>query len=222
MITLHHLENSRSFRIAWLLEELNLEYKIKEYKRDRLTMLAPKELKNIHPIGKAPIITDDNGAFSESAAIIEYLLDQYNGDQLIPNRENALAFRQYRFFMHYAEGSVMPILVMALVFNKIEKTKVPFFIKPIINSLVKMVRSTYINPTITTHFQYIESILKENKWLTGDQFTAADIHMSFPILAAACRQKEVSSRPNIKRFIKQIEERPAYKKAVEKTGKLDL
>lgn len=221
MITVHHLENSRSLRIVWLLEELNIEYQIKKYKRDPKTMLAPKELKEIHPLGKAPIITDDKGAHAESGAIIEYILENYGGKELIPKKENSSAYNKYKFFMHYAEGSVMPVLVMSLIFTKIN-SKIPFFIKPIFGLIDQQVRSNYITPTTKSHFDHIDEILEKHKWLTGDEFTAADIQMSFPIITALSREKNIASTKNIKRFVKQIEERPAYQKAIKLTEELDF
>lgn len=221
MITVHHLENSRSLRIVWLLEELNIEYKIKKYKRDPKTMLAPQELKDIHPLGKAPVITDENGAHAESGAIIEYILENYGGDQLIPKKQDSSAYNKYKFFMHYAEGSVMPVLVMSLIFSTIN-SKMPFFMKPVFSLIDQQVRANYITPTTQTHFSYIESTLAEHKWLTGDQFTGADIQMSFPIITALDREINMDSYKNIKRFLKQVEERPAYKKAINQTEKLDF
>ncbi|MCH2534512.1 MAG: glutathione S-transferase [Bdellovibrionales bacterium] len=221
MITVHHLENSRSLRVVWLLEELNLNYKIEKYKRDPKSMLAPKELKDIHPLGKAPIITDENGAHAESGAIIEYILENYSGEKLIPKKEDRSAYNSFKFFMHYAEGSVMPVLVMSLIFSKIN-SKIPFFIKPVFSLIDQQVRSNYITPTTKTHFNYIDSILDQHKWLTGDHFTAADIQMSFPIITALSREKNIDSFKNIKRFIQQVEERPAYKRAIKQTEPLDF
>lgn len=222
MLTVHHLENSRSLRIVWLLEELDLDYKIQHYKRDPETSLAPEELKNIHPLGKAPILTDSAGAHAESAYIIDYILRRYNAQRLLVPPKDSEMFDRYQFFMHYSEGSVMPILVMALVFNKIKNAKVPFFIKPIVSGIVHKVRQSYISPNMKLHLNYIEDCLSKNEWFAGSDFTAADIQMSFVLQAAAARDEVLKKYPNIRNFLDRIQQRPAYKKAIEKAGPLNI
>lgn len=220
MITLHHLNNSRSQRILWLLEELGVNYEIKRYERDPKTMLAPKELRSIHPLGKSPVITDGGHAIAESGAIIEYILDKYGNGRLRPaagteNRE------LYNFYLHYAEGSVMSPLLVSLIFAKTTQAPVPIFIRPIAAAIAAGVRAKFINPQLKTHFDFIESELGRREWFAGDSLTGADIQMSFPIEAGAVRFG-FHNRPNLKRFLEKIHARPAYKKALEVGGPFSL
>lgn len=216
MITVHHLENSRSQRILWLLEELGLEYEIVEYKRDPETASGPESLKKVHPLGKSPVITDGDLTVAESGAIIEYLLDQYDAEKrLRPTDGKALL--DYRYWLHFAEGSLMPLLVMKLVMMKIPKSPMPFFVKPIAKAISGKVQEKFIMPRITPQMQFIEKTLGENTWFVGEELTAADIQMSFPLQASSTRMS-MSEFPNIARFIKQIEALPAYQKALAKGG----
>lgn len=208
MITVHHLNNSRSQRILWMLEELGVLYEIKFYQRDPQTMLAPAELKRIHPLGKAPVLTDGDVTLAESGAIIEYLCQKYG--KLKP---------QNSYWLHYAEGSLMPPLLLTLIFSKIEATPVPFFIRPVIKQIVQNVRRAFIGPQTKTHFDYVEAHLQTNEWFNGSDFTAADIMMSFPLEAAASRG--VGDYPAVKKFVQKIHARPAYQKALERGGPYD-
>jgi glutathione S-transferase len=139
MIVLHHLNNSRSQRILWLLEELGVEYEVKRYQRDAKTMLAPPALRAVHPLGKSPVLTDGDLTLAESGAIIEYLVERYGEGRFIPAAGTPERLR-YTFWLHYAEGSAMPPLLMALVFHRIETAPMPFFVRPIARSIVKKVR----------------------------------------------------------------------------------
>lgn len=221
MITVHHLNNSRSQRVLWLLEELGLEYRIEYYERDPVTMLAPPKLKEVHPLGRSPVLEDGNLKLAESAAILEYLLDAYGKGRLRPTAGNAEA-RLYTFWMHYAEGSAMPPLLLSLVFSKMESAPAPFFIKPILKTIANKARSTFISNELKTHFDFVENELRQRTWLTGEDFTAADIQMSFPLEAAAKRVPGMEGRPKILSFVKRIRERPAYQRALERGGPYEL
>lgn len=222
MITVHHLNNSRSQRILWLLEELGLPYKIKHYQRDSKTMLAPASLRAVHPLGKSPVITDDAITVAETGAIIEYLVDRYDDGRLVPVK-NTNDFLKYRYFMHYAEGSLMPFLVMKLVFNKIETSPMPFFAKPIAKQIAQKTSQTFIQPNLDTHLKFLESELQNTEWFAGNEFTAADIQMSFPLEAATSRGGLSSiHHPKLKAFLDRIHARPAYQRALEKGGEFKL
>ncbi len=220
MITLHHLENSRSQRILWLLEELGVPYEIKHYKRDSKTSLAPPELLKIHPLGKSPVITDGDQTIAESGAIIEYLVERYGNGKLIPPPRTPEKMR-YTYWMHFAEGTAMPPLVMKLVFNRVERGPMPFFAKPIARGISRKVKAGFIDPNLERIVKHIDEELGRGGWFAGDEFTAADIQMSFPVEAAAVRAG-AAAKPNIKRFLDRIHERPAYKRAIENGGKVEI
>ena len=221
MIVVHHLNNSRSQRVLWLLEELGLTYDIKRYERDKKTMLAPPELKRIHPLGKSPVVTDASFTLAESGAIIEYLVERYADGCLAPARELP-AYLRYRYWLHYAEGSLMPPLLLKLVFDKIETTPMPFFVKPVAKAISGKAKSSFIMPQVNTHLDYLEDELGKSTWFAGDEFTAADVQMSFPIEAAAARGGLNASRPKLMNYLKQIHARPAYQRALERGGKYEL
>ncbi len=218
MITLHHLNNSRSQRILWLLEELNLPYEIKRYERNKETMLAPPELKAVHPLGKSPIITDGDITIAESGAIIEYLVEKYGKGNLRPAPGTPEA-RQYTYWLHFAEGSAMTPLLLALIFHRIETSPMPFFVKPIIKGVASKVRNLFINPNLQNNFGFIESELSKSEWFAGKDFTAADIQMSFPMEAGG---KSKLLGPNSKVYLEKIHARPAYKRALEMGGELNF
>ncbi len=220
MLTVHHLNNSRSQRILWLLEELGLDYDIKRYERDPETMLAPDSLRQIHPLGKSPVITDDDLTLAESGAIVEYLVDRYGQGQLAPAPGTPERLR-YTYWLHYAEGSAMPPLLLNLVFQQVEE-KTPFFLKPIAGAISGRAQSSFIQPQIALHLDYMESELNKAKWFVNDEFTAADIQLSFPLEAAATRAGLDASRPKLMAFLKRIHDRPAYQRALERGGKYDF
>jgi glutathione S-transferase len=222
MITVHHLNNSRSQRILWLLEELDVPYQIKHYQRDSKTMLAPASLRAIHPLGKSPVITDGEVTIAETGAIIEYLVDRYAQGRLVPDK-NSTGFLKYRYFMHYAEGSLMPLLVMMLVFNRIEISPMPFFVKPIAHQISQKTKKLFITPNLVSHLKFLESELNLTEWFAGNELTAADIQMSFPLEAATARGGLTStSHPKLKAFLDRIHARPAYQRALEKGGEFKL
>src|SRR5688572_25700655 len=163
MVVVHHLENSRSQRVLWLLEELGVPYEVKRYERNKETMLAPPELRAVHPLGKSPVITDGGVTVAESGAIVEYLVDRYGSGRLIPPPGTPERLR-YTYWLHYAEGSAMPPLLMKLVFDHVETAPMPFFVKPIARGIAAKVKSTFIQPQITLHFDYLEAELGKATW----------------------------------------------------------
>jgi len=221
MITVHHLENSRSQRILWLLEELGLDYEIVRYGRDRQTGLAPPELLDVHPLGKAPVITDGGDTIAESGAVIEYLMDKYDDGQLRPaaGTPERLA---YNYWLHYAEGTFAPLMMLSLVMGRIETAPLPFFLKPVAKGIAKKVRDGYLDPNVRRNLDYMESTLASSPWFCGDEFTAADVQMSFPLEAAEVRTDLASRYPHLARFLETIRARPAWKSALDKGGHYEL
>ena len=221
MIVVHHLNNSRSQRILWLLEELGLEYEIKRYQRDAKTMLAPPELRQVHPLGKSPVITDDGQTIAESGLIIDYLIGKYGNGRLIPAAGTPDRMR-YNYWLHYAEGSMQPILLMKLFFDRIERGPMPFFAKPIAKAIAGKVKGGFITPNLERHFDYLESELGRSEWFAGSEITGADVQMSFPLEAAVSRGGLDAKRPRLMAFLDRIHARPAYKKAIERGGEYAL
>jgi glutathione S-transferase len=221
MVVVHHLNNSRSQRVLWLLEELGVPYEVKRYERDAATMLAPPALKAVHPLGKSPVITDGDTTVAESGAIVEYLVERYGNGRLIPPAGTPERLR-YRYFLHYAEGSAMPPLLMKLVFDRLESSPMPFFVKPVAKGIAAKVKSSFIEPNIRLHLDYLESELAARPWFAGGEFTAADVQMSFPLEAAAMRGGLDASRPRLTDFLARIHARPAYRRALEKGGPYGL
>jgi glutathione S-transferase len=217
MIVVHHLNNSRSQRILWLLEELGLPYEIKKYQRDPNTMLAPPELRAIHPLGKSPVITDGAVTVAESGAIIEYLLETYGNGGLMPAAGTAEK-RRYTYMVHFAEGSAMSPLLMKLVFDRIETSPMPFFAKPIAKGIAKKVKSSFIMPNLKAHLDFLEAELNKSTWFAGEAFTAADIQISFVLEASAARAGLDSKYPKLSAFLQRIHARPAYQRALERGG----
>ncbi len=224
MITVHHLNNSRSQRILWLLEELGLAYDIKRYERDPNTMLAPDSLFKVHPLGKSPVITDDRTdgdlTIAESGAIVEYLVNRYGDGKLSPAPETDEKLR-YTYWLHYAEGSAMPPLLLKLVFDMLE-SKTPFFLRKATKAITKQAKSSFINPQVALHLDYVNAELDKHPWFTGNNFTAADIQMSFPLEEAAGSGEVDPKRPAIRDFLDRIHARPAYQKALARGGEYDL
>ena len=220
MLTVHHLNNSRSQRVLWLLEELGVPYEVKRYQRDPKTMLAPPELKAVHPLGKSPVITDGPATLAESGAIVEYLIDRYGDGRLAPARGTPEQLR-YTYWLHYAEGSAMPPLLLKLVFDRIGSAPVPFFVKPIVRTIVDKAMKGFISPQLKTHLDYMEAELGKSEWFAGTEFTAADIQMSFPIEAAASRAGLDATRPRLWAWLQRIHARPAYQRALEVGGPYD-
>ena len=220
LITVHHLEQSRSQRVLWLLEELGVEYAIETYARDVKTSLAPPELMKVHPLGKSPAITDGEMTMAESGAIIEYLLAAHGEGRMRPEAGTE-AWRRYIYWMHYAEGSLMPYLVMKLVFGRVRDAPVPFFIKPVTKNIARRVNKSFLDPNLRRHVAYIEAELGQREWFAGHEITGADIQMSFAVEALMSRSDE-DDRPNMRAWVDKVRARPAYKRAVERGGPFDI
>ena len=192
-----------------------MPYEIRHYKRDAKTSLAPPELLKVHPLGKSPVVTDGDLTLAESGAIVEYLVEKYGGGALVPPAGSAEK-RRYTYWLHFAEGTAMPPLVMKLVFDRVEKGPMPFFAKPVARAIAKRVKSTFVGPNLERIVTHMEAELAAGEWFAGDAFTAADIQMSFPVEAAMLRWG--GARPNLARFLERIHARPAYVRAVERAG----
>ena len=221
MITVHHLNNSRSQRVLWLLEELGLEYQIKRYARDAKTMLAPPELRAVHPLGKSPVITDEALTLAESGAIVEHLIDSYGEGRLRP-APGSPARQRYSYWLHYAEGSAMTPLLLKLVFNRIESAPMPFFARPIARAIAGNAKRSFVEPNIALHLDYMEQELGASGWFAGDAFSGADIQLSFPLEAAAARAGLDARRPRLMDFLARIHARPAYQRALQRGGPYGL
>lgn len=221
MIIVHHLNNSRSQRVLWLLEELGVDYEVKRYERDKVTMRAPPALRQIHPLGKSPVITDGANTLAESGAIIEYLTERYGNGRFIPPAGTPERLR-YTYWLHYAEGSLMPPLLMKLVAARIANAPMPFFARPIAKRIAGTLRSSFIDPQLKLHLDFLEGELGKSEWFAGNDFTAADIQMSFPIEVAAARGGLNGDRPKLMAYLSRIHARPAYRRALEKGGPYEL
>jgi len=221
VIAVHHLNNSRSQRVLWLLEELGVPYEVKRYERDPATMRAPASLRAVHPLGKSPVITDEGRVMAESGAIIDYLVERHGQGRLVPSAGTEARLR-YTYWLHYAEGSAMPPLLIKLVLSRIKSAPMPFFARPIARAIVDHALDGFVEPQIKLHLDYIESELTGRPWFTGAEFTAADIQMSFPLEAAAARGGLDERRPKAMDFLRRAQARPAYQRALERGGPYEL
>ena len=217
MLVVHHLNNSRSQRVLWLLEELGVPYEIRKYERNAQTMLVPPELQKVHPLGKSPVITDGDVTVAESGAIIEYLVERYGNGRFSPAIGTPERLR-WRYWMHFAEGSAMPPLLLKLIFDKVESSPMPFFVKPIARAISGKVKAMMVTPNLNRQLDFMEGELAKSEWFVGNEFSAADVQMSFPIEAAPQRAGLDASRPKLMGYLKRIHARPAYKKALERGG----
>ncbi len=215
--TVHHLENSRSQRVLWLLEELGVAYDVKRYARDRKTMLAPAELRAIHPLGRSPVVVDDNDVLAESGAIIETLVERHDSDGALAPVRDTPARLQWRYWLHFAEGTAMPPLVMSLVFGKIRSAAMPFFAKPIARAIADKAMGGFVGPQVEANAAYIESHLAAHAWFAGDDFSAADVQMSFPVEATSARFG-LERFPAMAAWLAKVQSRPAYQRALERGG----
>jgi glutathione S-transferase len=221
VIVVHHLNNSRSQRVLWLLEELGLAYEVKRYQRDRRTMLAPPELRAVHPLGKSPVIEDQGQVLAESGAIVEYLAERYGGGRLVPAAGTPERLR-YRYWMHFAEGTAQPPLLLKLLFDRVESGPMPFFVRPVARAIARRAKQTYIQPNIERNLDFMEHELGRSEWFAGGAFSAADVQMSFPLEAAVVRGGLDARRPRLMAFLERIHARPAYRTAIEKGGEYAL
>src|SRR2546428_8548661 len=221
MIVVHHLNNSRSQRLLWLLEELALQYEIKRYQRDPKTMLAPPALLEVHPLGKSPVISDGGLTLAESGAIAEYLVERYGNGGLAPPRGTPERVR-YTYWMHFAEGSAMPPLLIKLLCDRVEKGPMPFFARPIARRIAGGVKHSYVEPNLKRQLDYMEAEIGRSAWFAGSEITAADIQMSFPLEAAQARGGLDAGRPRLIAWLERIHARPAYRRALERGGEYAL
>ena len=220
MLTVHHLENSRSQRILWLLEELGIDYEIKLYKRDPKTSLAPLDLKKIHPLGKSPVVTDGDDTVAESANIIEYVLDKYGNGRFRPE-QGTDAYQQYRYWMHYSEGTLGTLIILKLFVGRIETAKMPFFAKPIANKIAGQIRNAYLDHTLDNNLAFIEAELGKSDYFVGDSLTGADFQMSFAMDALELRT-DLTNFPNMRAYIDRIRSTDSWKRGIEKGGPYEL
>ncbi|HET7312877.1 glutathione S-transferase N-terminal domain-containing protein [Salinisphaera sp.] len=216
MITVHHLEDSRSQRVLWLLEELEIEYRVERYARDPETGLAPDTLKRVHPLGKSPVISDATRTVAETGLIIDYIVREHGDGRLAPAPGSEDHLR-YAYWLHYAEGSLMPPLLLQRVFDTVEK-KAPLLARPVAKAISGQVKKKFIRPQQQLHFDYLENELRSHEWFVGDAFTAADIMLSFPIEAAVARAGAGRRCPKLREFVERIQARPAYRRALERGG----
>lgn len=221
MLVVHHLNNSRSQRVLWLLEELQLPYEIRRYERDPQTMLAPPELRAVHPLGKSPVISDGGLTLAESGAILEYLADRYAPGRLAPLPASPERTR-YSYWMHYAEGSLMPPLLLKLIFDRVESAPMPFFVKPVARGIADKVRKAFVLPNIRTHLDFLEQELGDREWFAGPAFSAADVQMSFPLEAAQARGGLDAQRPRLMEWLERVHARPAYQHALQRGGPYEI
>lgn len=212
MIVVHHLENSRSQRVLWLLEELGLDYEIRAYARDPKTLLAPPELRAVHPLGKSPVVTDAGRVVAESGAIVAYLTERC-GNALVP--ADAAARARYTYWLHYAEGSAMPPLLLKLVFSRLAPSS-PTLLRPLVRAVAGRVLGGFVEPELRRHAAYWEQELAERPWFCGADFSAADIQMSFPLEAFAARG--TGAGPRVTDWLARIHARPAYQRALRRGG----
>ena len=221
MVAVHHLNNSRSQRVLWLLEELGLDYNVVRYQRDATTMLAPASLRKVHPLGKSPVVVDGENTLAESGAILEYLVDRYDAARTFAPSPGTPEHLRYRYWLHYAEGSAMPPMLLSLVFSRIRQAPMPFFAKPIAHRIADKAMTSFVGPQVKLHLDYMESELGKSLWFAGEDFSAADIQMSFPVEAASVRAG-FKDRPNLRGFLDRIHARPAYQRTLEQGGPFDL
>ena len=217
MLIVHHLENSRSQRILWLLEELGVAYEIQHYARDKKSSLAPPELFAVHPLGKSPVITDEGVTIAESGLIVEYLIEKYGDGRLMP-AIGTPEHLQFRYWLHYAEGTFMPLMVITAILNRIETAPMPFFMKPIAKIIAHRTKAAYSGPNIRLNLDYLEATLQKSTWFCGSEMSGADIMMSFPIETAAMRTSLAENHPALEEFQQHVRKLPAYQRAIEKGG----
>jgi glutathione S-transferase len=221
VLTVHHLNHSRSQRVLWLLEELEIPYELIKYERDPATLLAPKSLEAIHPLGKSPVITDGDVTVAESGAILEYLVETYGEGRFAPPA-GTQAYRDYRYFMHYAEGSLMPYLLLRLITRRMRQAKVPFFVKPIARKIADKLAGDFVDPNLRRHVAFLGAHLAKQRWFAGDELTAADIQMSFPVEALVARAGDLAPPQPLADFVKRCKERPAFQRALARGGPYDV
>ncbi len=218
MLTLHHLENSRSHRILWLLEELGVKYEMKFYERDPATKMAPPELREIHPLGKAPVVTDGDNTLAESAAIIEYIVDRYGEGRLRPETDTP-EYLRYQYWMHYAEGSAMTPILLKVILGEFAR-QAPLVARPVMKLVANMADKEYLDGQLALHMKYWEGELEDRSYFVADEFTAADIQMIYPLEGALAATATPEEYPNLLDLVERLRGREAYQKAVEVGGEV--
>jgi glutathione S-transferase len=221
VITVHHLNNSRSQRVLWLVEELGIDYEVRRYQRDPKTMFAPASLRAVHPLGKSPVVTENGLTIAESGAIIEYLIERHGGGWLIPPAGTPERLR-YTYWLHFAEGSAMTPLLLSLLFGRLPRQPMPFFVRPIARGICSKVLEAFVEPQLNTQQRFMEDELEKSTWFAGEQFTAADIQMSFVVEASAARGGLDHTSPKLTAWLQRIHDRPAYNRALDKGGPYEL
>ncbi|MDO5090710.1 MAG: glutathione S-transferase [Cardiobacteriaceae bacterium] len=216
MITLHALDQSRAFRIVWLLEILEIPYTLQRYPRDPDTLRAPEALRAIHPLGKAPVLEDGDLTLTESGAIVDYLITRYGNGSLMPARDTP-DYWHYQRWLHYPEASLMPLLLVSLIFRRVRDAPMPFFVRPFASGIASKVEHNFTHPQLTLHLTHINNTLNNQNWLIGDNLSGADIMMSYPLIAAESRT-DLAPYANIRRYLQQIQTHPAWQQALEKAG----
>lgn len=221
VITVHHLNHSRSQRVLWMLEELELPYELVKYERDPETLLAPRTLEAIHPLGKSPVITDGGATVAESGAILEYLVETHGKGRFAPPA-GTQAHHDYRYFMHYAEGSLMPYLLLKLVTRRIKAAKLPFFVRPIARKIADKLAGDFVDPNLRRHVAFLGAHLEKRRWFAGDELTAADVQMSFPVEAIVARAGDLGPLAPLADFVERCKARPAFQRALARGGPYEI
>jgi glutathione S-transferase len=214
-VVIHHLEWSRSIRVVWLLEELGVPYQLRSYARDPKTSLAPKALRAVHPLGKAPVVEDEGRVYAESGAILEHLAERYGPTDLVPPSQTPER-EACRYWLHYAEGSLMPLLLLKIVFQKLKEPPVPLPLRPLTATLGKVFDRQYLDEQLERHASYIDEHLADRRWFAGEQLTLGDIQMSFPLQAGSERSEILGKKPNIADYVRAVHDRPAYRRALQR------
>ncbi|WP_437588905.1 glutathione S-transferase family protein [Sorangium sp. So ce1000] len=212
------MSNSRSLRVVWLLEELGVDYELKRYQRDPETMLAPPELRAVHPLGRSPIVVDGDLTLAESGAILEYLVDRYGQGRFAPQAGSPERLR-YTYWMHYAEGTAMPPMLLKLLVDRMENAPMPFAVRPLVGIVAERMREAYVTPQVATQLSFMEAELRKTSWFAGQEFTAADVQMSVPVESARARcGLTAATHPRLAAWLERVHARPAYRRAIEKGG----
>ena len=220
-LTVHHLNNSRSQRVLFLLEELGIEYEIRRYERNPRTMLAPASLRQVHPLGKSPVITDGDLTIAESGAILEYLAATY-GDATLRPPPDTEAGRRVTSLLHYAEGSLMPVMLVSLIASQMPRGA-PALLRPLVRRVAGGLQGRFVGPRLALNLDFLESEMTGRPWFAGEHFTVADAQMSFPVEIAGQRQHLLgAARPKLQNWLDRIHARPAYGRALERGGPYEI
>lgn len=221
MIVVHHLEKSRAHRIVWLLEELGLDYEVVRYRRDPDTLLAPPELRAVHPLGRSPVVVDDGETLAESGAIMETLLERYDPQSRLAPAVGTPERARWHYWMHFAEGSAMPPLLVSLILKRVREARMPFFARPVARTIADRVTANLVAPQLRANGQYMDDALAADPWFAGASFSAADIQMSFAVQAQAARGG-IAGWPHLQDWLQRAQSRDAWQRTVARVGPLEL